>query len=516
MTNLYSKYHMWIIVKKSAFIMLLCILPLAFNACNQSIQYTEEDALALFEVSPKTQTTTPYNPTQHPEAQWFPDAKFGLFIHWGIYATKSLRPSWGILHNRFGKKFPRDISVEDYYELAKEFNPQHYDPDQWMKMAKSLGMKYAVLTTKHHDGYALWPSKYGKFNTKNGANGRDLVGEFVDAARRHGLKVGFYYSPRDWSYNDSKGAFSVPMQRFDRENPMEFQFPENQNKEEYLKWIDFTVGQLSELMTNYGKIDLMWFDGSYWQGDVPNSEYGNKVRNWLYKMQPQIVINPRWGTIINPDYELDKPESMKKLLNSTGDFYTFESKWNHITHPKHNAGVYEPIWFEFCDIWKGNTWGHSPTESNNPDIDRMHRILERFSTLCALGGNYLLNVGPDGQGRLRNDITEEAILLSTWIQSHKAAFFDAQHVKNWEQISPVPLTISDKTIYVHLTGKVNSVLREFRIQSKLKPVAVSLLSKPNVSVSFFSDDEAINIQLPKGQYNPLGEIVAIQYDENPL
>ena len=93
-------------------------------------------------------------------------------------------------------------------------------------MAKALGMKYVVLTTKHHDGYCLWPSEYGEFNTRNGARGRDLVGEYVEATRRHGLKIGFYFSPRDWGYNDHQGGFPVTMQKFERENPLEFPYPE--------------------------------------------------------------------------------------------------------------------------------------------------------------------------------------------------------------------------------------------------------------------------------------------------
>ena len=174
------------------------IFAAIWMAGSDSIGMSPSEARSLFEQAPTTDTTSPYHPTTHPGAQWFPEAGFGLFIHWGIHSCRELNPSWCMLDNRFAAKYPRNIEVDDYYALAKEFNPKNYNPDEWMKMAKSIGMTYAVITTKHHDGYCIWPSEYGDYNTKSGANGRDLIKEYVEAARKHGLKVGFYFSPRDW------------------------------------------------------------------------------------------------------------------------------------------------------------------------------------------------------------------------------------------------------------------------------------------------------------------------------
>lgn len=476
--------------------------------------FTEKEAREMFRDAPSTATNTPYKPTGHPEAQWYKDAKFGLFIHWGMYSIKHLRPSWGILHNRFESKQPRDIGVDEYYDLAKEFNPEKFDPDRWMEVAGKMGMTYAVLTTKHHDGYCLWPSEYGDYNTSSGANGRDLVGEFVDAARRHGLKVGFYFSPRDWGYNNHQSGFDASMRKFDGNNPQEFPYPEEDNLKEYHKWIDYTVGQLSELLTRYGTIDLLWFDGANWEGDVPNNEYGNKVRNWVYTLQPQIVINPRWGTVVNPDYKTNQPAGLKKIAESAGDFYTFESNWDEIVNKEHNAGVHEPIWFEFCDIWKGYHWGYGVPESSDADFDNMHAILKRLSTLSAFGGNYLLNIGPDSQGQVREDILAEAEILGPWIQLRKAAFFGTGPIKEWEKLSPVPLTSGGKICYAHLTGKDNAAKRELHIKMALKPVTVEVLGKPDIELSFTFDAEGLHIKLPQAQFDQLGEILAIQYNES--
>ncbi len=473
---------------------------------------TAAEARALFKDAPTTDSTTPYHPNPDPGAQWFPEAGFGLFTHWGMFSCEGLRPSWGILNNRFSQKAPRDIGVEEYYALAKQFNPQHYNPDEWMDMAKSLGMQYVVLTTKHHDGFCLWPSEYGDYNTKCGAGGRDLLKEYVEAARRHGLKVGFYFSPRDWGYNHHISGFPETAQNFDRENPMKLPFPEEQNRAEYLKWIDYTVGQLSELMTRYGKIDLLWFDGSTWIGDVPDHEYGNKIRNWIYTLQPSIVINPRWGEVTNPDYAANTSADLKKIRNATGDFYTFESKWSYIVDPQHNVGVYEPIWFEFCDIWKGWHWGFDRSVPEKVDPAQMKRVLERLSTLRAFGGNYLLNVGPDGDGQLRSDVVDEAKILSKWIQPRRAAFFGVQPVKHWEKVGSVPLTRNGNLIYVHLTGEKLADVKTVELAISEKPLSARMLGS-GAEVKVEQNKAGLLLELPTEGRDPLGAIVEVEFKD---
>ena len=142
-------------------------------------------------------TAPPVVPNPAPGAQWFPEASLGLFMHWGIHSVVGAQPSWDMITGyRYGG---RVAPPERYYALAERFNPQQYDPNKFLKAAKEAGFTYAVLTTRHHDGYALWPSKYG-IGTKQYMNGRDLLKDYVEACRANGLKVGFYYSPRDWHY----------------------------------------------------------------------------------------------------------------------------------------------------------------------------------------------------------------------------------------------------------------------------------------------------------------------------
>jgi alpha-L-fucosidase len=490
--------------------------PLLSTHAAPSKRITPAEARALFEKMPATETTTPYHPNTNPGAQWFPEAGFGLFIHWGIHSIKGLSPSWCLYNNRFGPRIPADISLTDYYALAKEFDPQKYNPDLWMKMAKSIGMRYVVITTKHHDGFCLWPSEYGDYNTKSGANGRDLLKEYVEAARKNGLKVGFYFSPRDWGYNHHKSGFNVAAKGFESDNPPKLPFPEEKNREEYLKWIDYTVGQLSELLTQYGPIDVLWFDGDTWIGNVPKNEYGNKIRNWVYALQPQILINPRWGSVVNPNYTQNASPSIKKIERSSGDFYTFESKWDDIVNPEHNEGVKEPIWFEFCDIWKGWGWGYQKAANNQPDPKRMRRTLERLATLRAFGGNYLLNIGPSPDGEVRPDILAEAKQLSPWIATRKEAFWNTQPVKNWPDLCAYPITRKENTLYIHLMNEKGIQPSSIQLAVKQLPQKAYLLGDPTKKIDVSKKEGVLQLKLPEEELNPLGEIIKLEFNSQPI
>ena len=317
-------------------------------------------------------------PNSNKDAQWFfNSSNLGLFIHWGIHSVDGIQPSWAMMENTpwevKGKyEAYQSENRNKYYDLAKEFNPNSYNPDKWMKAAKEAGFTYAVITAKHHDGYALWPSTYGDFNTGKFMDGRDLIEDYVIACRKYGLKVGLYFSPRDWSYKN----FPVT---FDYTTPFDYSsFSESENQLRFKKFYNYTLGQLKELLTNYGKIDLLWFDGLGW--DKLTDDYGVQTYNWIRKLQPGIVINDRWSKTVNPDL-------MGKGKAYLGDYKTFE-----ISFPDQKP---DDKW-EFCTIAAGGHWGYNP----NADYISFNEFWKVWKNINKWEGNFLLNFGPSADGEM--------------------------------------------------------------------------------------------------------------------
>ena len=224
--------------------------------------------------------------TTHPDAQWYPKASLGLFMHWGIHSVAGIQPSWAMIKDYPAGGDAHYHPPERYYALTEQFDPQKYDPDKWMKAASEAGFTYAVLTSKHHDGYALWPSEYGDMSTRQYMGGRDLLAPYVQACRDNGLRFGFYYSPADWHYPD----YPIGDVDFDY-NKRGTRVITDPVAHRALadRWYGYVMGQIKELLTRYGKIDIMWFDGGGFPG-IPNF-HTMDVINRVRELQPGIVIN---------------------------------------------------------------------------------------------------------------------------------------------------------------------------------------------------------------------------------
>jgi alpha-L-fucosidase len=310
-----------------------------------------------------------YVRTTHRDAQWFGSAGLGLFIHWGISSAHGgIDISWGMMANTpwdaaAGNR--NKITPEEYFRLADRFAPDQYDPDRWLAPAAKAGFAYAVMTTRHHDGYAMWPSEHGVFGTRTHLGGRDLVQSYVEACRRNGLKIGLYYSPPDWYWNRQYMSFnygSGANGRFpDRPDfgldHKPTTIPPNPDgwDESYQAYVR---GQVIELLTRY-RPDLLWFDGGPAVMSIAETR----------RFNPGIVVNPR--------------------MHGYGDFTTPEC-----------AMPDGPIdgWWELCEIWPECGWGYE-----TPGGERyrpLEWMLGRLRQVRSWGGNYLINVGPRSDGTL--------------------------------------------------------------------------------------------------------------------
>ena len=453
--------------------------------------------------------------TQHPDAQWYPDAGLGLFIHWGICSVKAMNISWPMIPGRAlarqriadpaerariiqeadwnlnGRK--PEITPNEYWQMARDFNPQNYDPDKWLKAAKAAGFTYAVLTTRHHEGFSLWPSDYDDFNTGTYMGRRDLVKEYVEACRRNGLKVGLYYSPPDWHFDRDYMSFLYGGAR--KLNP---EFPSLDadlkprtakhtaeeiaaHQAEYARLVN---GQIEELLTRYGKIDLLWFDG---KPDAGTNKIISQER--IRQLQPGIVINPR--------------------LHGHGDFVTYER----------TLGATGPVtgWAEFCNTWT-TTWSHTDRPFRAPGY-----VLGQLAASRAVGVNYLLGVGPMSSGEFCPAIYENMAKISGWMQRNSVAVKTARPLPNGETAS-VPATAAGATRYLFALPKFAG---DGAYEKDLLPPTDMTLTLTGVSaparVVLTSDGSALKydyskktvmIQLPAGKRTPLVDVVQIDLTSN--
>ncbi|GAB3655892.1 hypothetical protein GCM10028791_27340 [Echinicola sediminis] len=325
-------------------------------------------------------------PNPHPDAKWFGVGAWGLFMHWGIHSITGSQPSWAMIKGYPYGYESRFDNPQNYFQLVNTFNPKNWNPEKIAKAAKKAGMSYMVLTVKHHDGFALWPSKYGDFNIRTKfPDQMDLVDEYVKACRKHGLKVGFYFSQQDWHFPE------YPVMDFDFNYHMRGKYPNFSpitNQERYHTWLRYTIAQLEELLTNYGKIDLLWFDGFYWP-EMETEHYTLGMINWIRSIQPGIVINDRWNKIRAPDTQME--------YFGVGDFATVEWK---------EAESGQDRWWEYTTSWNSH-WGYSPFRLTPVEVKDL--LIKTRS----LGGNFLINVGPNSDGELPQKFYDYMEELST-------------------------------------------------------------------------------------------------------
>lgn len=450
--------------------------------------------------------------TLHPDAQWYPDAGLGLFIHWGLASVKNMDISWPMIpgralgdkkldslellrvvrekdYNLNGK--PPAITPSEYWAMAKDFNPQNYNPELWIKAAKEAGFQYVVLTTRHHEGFALWPSVYGDFNTKNFMGGKDLLKPYVDACRKYGLKVGFYYSPPDWHFDRDYMSFiygkayttNPGLPKVDADlNPRTTKHSEEEIKQHHAAYAAMVKGQVEELLTRYGKIDLLWFDG---KPPIPN---GNEAitQEEIRKLQPGIVINPR--------------------LHGKGDFITFERN-----PPKQDPG---DTWAEFCNTWT-NSWANSNTQPMRSNAF----VLGQFVAARAWGVNYLLGVGPTSDGIFPQQVYDNMKVVGGWMKANGRS---VQHVQQLpaNETASVPATAKANYRFLFVIpefkdgGKYDADRLPARdeiltLKTSAKPKSISLMGSGK-KLNFTYNDNQISIQLPASLRTNLVDVVQIE------
>jgi len=340
---------------------------------------------------------------------WFAHDRFGLFIHWGLYALPA-RHEW--VKNR--ERIPDSV----YQKYFDHFDPDLYDPKEWARAAKNAGMKYFVVTTKHHEGFCLWDSKLTDYKAPNTPAGRDLLRPMLEAFREEGFKVGFYHSLIDW-HHPQFPIDGLHPQRDDKE------FRERERDRDIKKYAEYLHGQTRELLTEYGKIDVMWFDFSYPQnpdgGKGKDDWQSEKLMAMVRELMPGIIVNDRMG--IGGDIKTPEQVQPREWVKVDG----------------------KPVVWEACQTLNGS-WGY---DRDNLDWKSVDMLVQMLIDTVSKGGNLLLNVGPTARGQFDPKALERLEGIGDWMKLHSRSIYGATQSE-----FPAPrdcrLTQRGDRLYVHV------------------------------------------------------------------
>ncbi len=333
--------------------------------------------------------------------QWFADAKLGIFIHWGMYSVNGVDESWSF-HNK-------KISYADYMKQMAGFTAVKYDPEAWAALIKETGARYAVITTKHHDGLALWPTAENHFSVmKNTPAKRDVLKPFYAALDKQGIKRGAYFSLIDWSYPDYPGFLKDSSRYKAEEQPARWK-----------KFQQFFQSQINEINTAY-KPDLWWFDGDW--GHSAAEWESAKVRSQILAIQPAAIINGR--------------------LQGYGDYETPEQNFP-VSRPKYN-------WWELC-MTTNNNWGYHPDDSA---YKTPFEVITIFVDAVSNGGNLLLDIGPKADGTIPAEQVHILKELGKWNKKHGEAIFSTiPGLPQGHFYGPTTMSKDSSSIYLFLPAQ---------------------------------------------------------------
>ena len=385
--------------------------------------------------------------------KWFRQARFGMFIHFGLYAIPG-RGEW-IRNNE-------KMTIEDYQPYFEAFNPTEFNARKWAKAAKEAGMKYVVLTAKHHDGFCLFDSAYTDYKITNTAFGRDLVKEFVEAVRAEGLRVGLYFSLLDWYHPD------YPKYE-DRHHPMRGNKQYQNEQINFDRYLELMHHQVEELVTKYGKLDILWFDFSY--GEMFGEKWkASELIELVRKYQPDVVIDNRLET----SGEGFGSIATEEIHSYSGDFVSPEQIVPH-EGIRNDKGELLP--WELC-LTMNNHWAYNPSDKQF----KSSKVLIRKLVECvSKGGNMILNVGPNAKGSFPQESIDILREIGCWMNSNGESIYEGELVN-----LPKPewgyYTKNGKMLYAHV------------FEQPIGPIALTGIDKEQIErLSFVHDGSEVRI-----------------------
>ena len=408
--------------------------------------------------------------------KWFEEAKFGLFIHWGVYSV--LGDGEWVMNNQ-------NISIKEYERLPGFFNPIEFDADKWVKMAKEAGMKYITITSRHHDGFSMFDSAASDYNIVDKTPyGKDVLKMLSDACRKEGIKLFFYYSQLDWYRDDyfPRGRTGNGIS--------------GRGEGDWNDYIEFMKAQLTELLTNYGEIGGIWFDGQWDQHEWDGKRFGKlkadfkltEVYELIHKLQPQALIGSNHHLSPNPgeDFQMFEKDLPGK---GTKDFATSADDIGNL-----------PL--EVCETINGS-WGFNLK-------DRKHKsekeLIQYLVKAAGYGSNLLLNVGPMPNGKIQEEHIESLKKIGKWVKQNGQTIYNTKR----GPISPsdeIASTQNGNIVYIHLLDNTKSEYYIEGFKSKFKKI--SYLNS-NKKVSYKKTKTGLHLILDKKEINSIDTILKME------
>jgi alpha-L-fucosidase len=360
--------------------------------------------------------------------RWFQSARFGMFIHWSISSVAGLEASWSIMLPGAMPKLG-NITDAEYRAYAGKFKPDRFDPYAWIRLAKAAGQRYMVFVTKHHDGYCFFDSAYTKYKVTNGPYGKDIVKELAEACRREGMPLGFYYSPPDLDHPGYR----------DTKRPAKDNYYGEPYRPEWPLYLAYMELQLGELLSRYGQVPVLWFDGFK---ETPYSP--DRFVSLVRRMQPGTLINNRLGA--HGDFDISENVFPRRIPTRSRPIV--QGTPSRVVKADISAEV--PSLKEFRP-WEtclpiNETWSYNPNDKNFKTAPELIRTLVE---IASRGGNFLLNVGPKPDGTIQPEVEQILLAIGLWIKTNGSAIYDTVYGPIQGQ-SAVRSTARGDRVFIHV------------------------------------------------------------------
>lgn len=433
----------------------------------------------IFAAAVNAQDFTKETKAEHDKRmEWWRKARFGLFIHWGLYSIPA--GAWGGKTNYAEWiRNQAEIPIDIYDKFVSQFNPVKFNADRWVRMAKNAGMKYIVITSKHHDGFCLFDSRFTDFDIMSTPFKRDILKELSHACKKEGIKLCFYYSIMDWHHPDY-----LPRRGWETNRSTE--------DADFDRYVRYMKNQLQELLTNYGNIGVLWFDGE-WE-NTWNDKRGFDLYNYVRNIQPNIIINNRVGA------GRSGMEGFTEGEGFAGDFGTPEQQIPSTGLPGFD--------WESC-MTMNDHWGYNKNDKNYKSTKE---ILRMVADIASKGGNYLLNVGPTSQGLFPTESIERLENIGKWIKVNGESIYgtSASPFKTLDWGRCTQKMINGNTrLYLHIFNwPQNGKLTVPGLYNK--PIHAYLLADKNASpLSYQKNEDAIVIDIPPSAPDTINSVVVL-------